>query len=669
MQNGEAKTKIEELTGKINYYNYQYYQKHTSEISDYEFDMFLSELIALEQQFPELKKEDSPTQRVGGTVSKEFPTVYHTYPMLSLGNTYSEDEVQDFANRIAKLLPDQTEYISEIKYDGVALSVTYENGILKRAVTRGDGVRGDDITANAKTIKSLPLRIFADNLPPVFEVRGEVFLTLENFNRINKEREDIGEPPLANPRNAASGTLKMQDSSVVAKRNLDCYIYSLLGENLPVNTHSEALDLLKTWGFNVPDTWKKCKNTEEVMQYIDSWKDKRFELPIGTDGIVIKVNSYHQQRNLGSTAKCPRWAIAYKYQAESATTILKSIEYQVGRTGAITPVANLKPVSLAGTTVKRASLHNANEISRLDLRIGDSVFVEKGGEIIPKVTGVDVSKRSLQFQPVEFIKNCPECNSQLIRKEGEAVHYCPNEKSCPPQIKGRLEHFIQRKAMNIESLGPETIDALYKKGLVKDPSDFYNLKFEDLTEIERFGEKSINNLLSGIEKSKEAPFKNVLFAIGIRFVGSTVAEKLAKHFQTIDAIAQADFEELKAAPEIGDKIAQSIIDYFNDPEKLDFLAKLKQAGLNFTYESKLQTMESNQFEGKSFVVSGVFSQFSRDEIKEKIELNGGKVLSSVSAKLNYLVAGENMGPAKLDKATKLGVQIISEEEFVQLLKK
>ncbi|WMJ73840.1 NAD-dependent DNA ligase LigA [Cytophagaceae bacterium ABcell3] len=669
MKPEEAKSTIEELTDKINYYNYMYYQQHKSEIPDYDFDKLLEDLLRLEQQFPQYRKEDSPTQRVGGHVSGEFPTAIHRFPMLSLANTYSKEEITEFDTRTKKQIQGQPEYICEQKYDGVALSITYENGILKKAVTRGDGLRGDDITHNAKTIRSLPLRIFADNLPEIFEVRGEVFLTLENFERINKEREDIGEPLLANPRNAASGTLKMQDSAIVAKRKLDCYIYSLLGENLPIQSHSEALELLKNWGFNVPDTWSKCHSIEEIMGYIEHWREKRFQLPVGTDGVVIKLNSFQQQNSLGYTAKSPRWAVAYKYKAESASSKLLSIEFQVGRTGAVTPVANLSPVSLAGTTVKRASLHNANEIKRLDLRLGDTVFVEKGGDIIPKVTGVDLTQRSLDFKPIEFISFCPECGTELIRREGEAVHYCPNDTLCPPQIKGRVEHFIQRKAMNIEGLGPETIVALYDKELVKDPADLYALTYDQLISLDRFGDKSAKNLLKGIEKSKEAPLRNVLFALGIRYVGITVADKLARHFENIDRLMSADFEELRSVPEIGEKIALSILDYFNTPEKQSFIDKLKEAGLNFSVDTSEQVKESNIFEGQSFVVSGVFQNFSRDNIKEKIENNGGRIISAVSSKADYLVAGDKMGPAKLDKATKLGVKIVSEEEFLEMLKK
>lgn len=667
MTSDAAKKRIDELSTLINYHNELYYQTHTSEISDYEFDVLMEELLRLENEFPQLKKEDSPSQRVGGAITKEFATVTHRYPMLSLGNTYSEQELNEFDKRVRKSIGDNFEYTCELKFDGVAISLTYTDGVLTTAATRGDGVRGDDITENAKTIKSIPLMIHKPGLPSLFEVRGEVFWPLDAFNKTNKEREDLGEAPLANPRNAASGTLKMQDSGVVAKRKLNCFVYSLLGEDLPVAAHFDAISQLKTWGFNVSDTFEKKSDMQGVFDYIRKWDKKRFHLPIGTDGIVIKVNSFEQQELLGMTAKIPRWAIAFKYKAESAATLLESIEYQVGRTGAVTPVANLQPVQLAGTRVKRASLHNANEIQRLDLRIGDTVFVEKGGEIIPKVTGVDLSKRSVHAAPVEYISRCPECSTVLIRKEGEANHYCPNELGCPPQIKGKMEHFIQRKAMDIEGLGSETIEQLYNKDLVKNPGDFYSLTMDQLRGLERFGEKSAKNLLAGLEKSKTIPFKNVLFAIGIRYVGNTVAEKLAAYFKNIDALAKASFEELIQVPEIGERIAQSVGEYFRNPGNAAYISKLKEAGLQFQTIEKELVMESSALSGKTFVISGVFENFERDELKEKIEMNGGKVVSSISSKLNFLVAGENMGPAKLEKAVKLGIQIVSEKEFIQML--
>jgi DNA ligase (NAD+) len=663
----KAKARIQELIKKIDHYNYQYYQNSVSEIPDYDFDMLLQELIQLENQFPELKSEDSPSQRVGGTITKEFKSIVHKYPMLSLGNTYSEEELKDFDQRIRKLIGDNFEYTCELKFDGVAISLTYENGSLKTAATRGDGIKGDEITENARTIRTIPLKINTKNLPDTFEVRGEVFLPLETFNKINSEREDIGEPLLANPRNAASGTLKMQDSAIVAKRKLDCYVYALLGKEIPTNTHFDSLETLKSWGFHVSPTYQRCATIEEVKAYIDKWEKERFKLPLGTDGIVIKVNRFDQQDALGFTAKSPRWAIAYKYKAEAAATLLESIEYQVGRTGAVTPVAYLSPVQLAGTKVKRASLHNANEIERLDIRIGDTVFVEKGGEIIPKVTGVDLSKRKPDSKPVKFITTCPECGTPLVRKEGEAAFYCPDDKGCPPQIKGRIEHFIGRKAMGIDGLGPETIEQLFDKGLIKDPSDLYSLTMAKLSGLERFGEKSAQNIMKGLEKSKEMPFKNVLFAIGIRYVGSTVAEKLAKHFKNIDNLAKASYEELIEAPEIGDKIALSILDFFKQKENIDFVNRFKEAGLQLEIQETALIKESNLFDGKSFVISGVFETFGRDELKDKIEKNGGKIISSISAKLDYLVAGENMGPAKLEKATKLGIKIISEKEFINMI--
>ena len=667
MDKSAAQKRILELSEKIDYYNEEYYQNSNSVIPDFEFDQLLSELIRLESEHPEFKKADSPTQRVGGTITKSFPTVTHKRAMLSLGNTYSEEDLTDFDNRVRKEIGDQFEYVCELKFDGVALSLTYEKGILKTAVTRGDGVRGDDITTNAKTIRTIPLKINAADIPDEFEVRGEVFLPLEVFEAINKEKEDIGEPLLANPRNAASGTIKMQDSSIVAKRKLDCYLYTLLTDQPIAPTHAESIQKLEKWGFNVSKTYKVCKNISEVMDYIHHWDKHRWDLPLGIDGIVLKVNNIRQQQALGFTAKSPKWAISYKFKAESAATILESVSYQVGRTGAVTPVANLKPVLLAGTRVKRASLHNANEIERLGLRIGDTVFVEKGGEIIPKVTAIDIDKRPANSTPLVYIDHCPECNTPLVRKEGEANHYCPNEKGCPTQIKGKIEHFIQRKAMNIEGLGPETIESLFNTNLIRNAADLYDLTLEQLTSLERFGEKSANNVLKGLEKSKTVPFRSVLFATGIRFVGNTVADKLATHFKNIDALMQASFEELTAVNEIGDRIAQSVIDYFKSNDNVEFINRLRAAGLQFVAEEKIVVKESDLFNGKSFLISGVFTKFSREELKEKIEANGGKISSSISAKLDYLVAGENMGPAKLEKATKLGVKMISEDEFIKML--
>ncbi len=659
---------INDLIEKINYHNQLYYMSSTSEISDYEFDQLLEQLQALEAQYPSLVRSDSPTHRVGGTVAKGFESVTHRFPMLSLGNTYNAQELLDFDQRVQKGLEGQTyEYICELKFDGVALSVWYNNGVIVRGVTRGDGVRGDDITANVKTIRTLPLRVDATGMPEEFEIRGEGFLPLSSFEAINKEREDIGEPPLANPRNAASGTFKMQDSAVVAKRKLDFYVYQFLSETAVFATHEESLHWLTSAGFNVSATWEKCASIHDVLNFIEKWEQKRHELPLNTDGIVIKINAFSQREQLGFTAKSPRWAIAYKYKAESAVTTLQSISYQVGRTGNVTPVANLTPVLLAGTVVKRASVHNANEIARLDLQVGDTVFVEKGGEIIPKITGVDTSKRTPACLPVVFPSVCPECATPLVRKEGEANHYCPNEKGCPPQIMGKIEHFIQRKAMNIENIGSETIDLFYRKGLVQNPADLYILQKDDLQGLEGFKEKSIQNILKGIEKSKEIPFKQVLFAIGIRFVGATVAEKLTNHFLTIEALQQATFDDLVQVPEIGERIAQSIISFFEDEANVQFIERLKAAGLQFVHTPTEILAEGNALEGKTFVISGVFQNFGRDDLKLKIEANGGKVLSGVSKKLDYLLAGGEAGPSKLEKAEKLGVKVISEEEFLSLL--
>jgi len=664
----EAQKKIGQLTEKINYHNELYYQKSQTEISDFEFDQLLNELIELEKQYPELKAPDSPTQRVGGTITKEFATVVHKYPMLSLGNTYSAEELRDFDGRVAKGLDgDAYEYFCELKFDGVSISLIYENGILTKAVTRGDGVRGDDVTTNIKTIRSLPLRVKAKDIPDYFEVRGEVFLPREVFKQLNKEREDIGEETYANARNTASGTVKMQDSGEVARRKLDCFLYYLLGDQIPTKTHEEAIHKLEKWGFSVSPTYKRCKNIDEVLNYIASWEKKRADLPLDTDGVVIKVNSLEQQRALGFTAKSPRWAIAYKYKAESVSTRLNGITYQVGRTGAVTPVAELEPVFLAGTTVKRASLHNANEIARLGLHIGDYVFVEKGGEIIPKVTGVDLAKRAKGLKPVHYITHCPECNSTLVRQEDEANHYCPNEKGCPPQIKGRVEHFIQRKAMDIDSLGEQTIKQLYDLGLVKPPADLYDLTKEDLLKLDKVKDKSAQNMLDGIQASKAIPFEAVLFAIGIRYVGKTVAEKIARHFKSMDNLQKATYEELLAVPEVGEKIAQSVSAFFKNPEHLREVERLKKAGLQMVSSAKEPEKVSDVLQNKSFVISGVFEKYERDQLQEIILANGGRILSGVSGKLDFLLAGDNMGPAKREKAEKLGVKIISIEDFERMI--
>lgn len=665
----QAQKEIITLTEQVNYHNNLYYQQNRTEISDFEFDQLLEKLIRLENEFPQFKQPDSPTQRVGGTITKIFETAFHKYPMLSLSNTYSQEELEDFDKRVAKGLEGEAyEYFCELKFDGVSISLIYENGTLARAVTRGDGVRGDIVTNNIKTIRNIPLKILEKNIPASFEVRGEIFLPKNIFLQLNREREDIGEEKYANARNTAAGTVKMQDSTEVAKRKLDCYVYSLLGDSNS-DSHEENIKKLESWHFNVSQTYKKCRNIKEVFEYIKHWETKRLELPLETDGVVIKVNNLEQQEHLGYTAKSPRFAIAYKYKAQSISTRLNGITYQVGRTGAVTPVAELEPVFLAGTTVKRASLHNANEIERLQLRIGDYVFVEKGGEIIPKVTGIDLEKRKNNpTTPIKYIDKCPECGTKLTRIEGEAAHYCPNITGCPPQIKGRIEHFIQRKAMDIDSLGERTIDHLYKLDLVKSPADLYDLKREDILRLEGFKDKSVNNLLGGIENSKKTSFENVLFAIGIRYVGRTVAEKLARYFKTIDKLADASYEALLQAPEVGEKIAQSVFDFFRKPENRREIERLRAAGLKFESDTKEPEKESDVLGNKSFVISGTFERHSREELQELILKNGGRILSGVSGKLDYLLAGDNMGPSKKEKAEKLGVTIISEAEFEKMLK-
>ena len=665
----QAQKEIEELSKTISHHNELYYQKSRSEISDQEFDALLAKLASLEEQFPQFRQPDSPTQRVGGTITKEFATVYHKYPMLSLGNTYSHEELKDFDGRVARALEGQSyEYFCELKFDGVSMSLTYDNGVLTRGVTRGDGVRGDDVTANIKTIKSIPLVIKGKNVPPSFEVRGEVFLPKNVFAQLNREREDIGEERYANARNTASGTVKMQNSAEVARRKLDCFAYTLYADDATIKSHEKSIKLLEDWKFNVSPTYRRCKSIIEVIEYIQEWETKRNDLPLETDGVVIKVNDLGQQRQLGFTAKSPRWAIAFKYKAQSINTKLNGITYQVGRTGAVTPVAELEPVFLAGTTVKRASLHNANEIARLDLRIGDFVFVEKGGEIIPKVTGVDLSKRKKDSAPVVYIGKCPECGTKLVREEGEAAYYCPNVTGCPTQIRGRVEHFILRKAMDIDSLGEKTIEQLYELSLVRSPADLYDLKREDLLRLEGFKEKSVKNLLDGIEKSKSVPFESVLFAIGIRYVGKTVAEKLARHFKSIDKIKDASRDELLAAPEVGEKIADSVYQFFRKAESLREIERLRKAGLSMESTAKEPEKVSEVLGNKSFVISGVFKNYEREQLQEIIIKNGGRILSSVSGKLDYLLAGDNMGPSKVEKAEKLGVKIISEEEFEKLIR-
>ncbi len=664
-----AKVRIAELSEELHKHNHLYYQLSAPIISDRAFDVLLEELIALEKEFPELIKEDSPSQRVGGSITKNFKTVEHKYPMLSLGNTYSEQDLIDFDQRIKKTIGDQFEYVCELKFDGLAIGLTYADGTLTQAITRGDGTKGDDVTMNVKTINTIPLKLQKGNYPKEFEIRGEIFMHRTTFEQLNKEREELGEPMFANPRNFASGTLKMQDSREVAKRGLDCYLYFLLSDELQFSTHYESLEQAKAWGFHVSPTYKLCASIEDVFAYIKYWENEREKLSFDIDGIVIKVNSYAQQKTLGFTAKSPRWAIAYKYKAAEVETELLSVDYQVGRTGAITPVANLKPVLLAGTTVKRASLHNADQIEKLDLHELDTVKVEKGGEIIPKIIEVNTSKRKAGAKKIEYISACPVCSTPLVRKEGEAQHYCPNEDACAPQIIGKMQHFTSRKAMNIDSLGDETIEQLYQANLISGIADIYTLKEKELQllQLERFGSKSVYNLLQGIEKSKENPFEKVLFGLGIRYVGETVAKKLAYAFKNIDQLMQANLEELVGVDEIGERIAQSILDYFAKDEHQHLIKFLKEQGLQFEIVEKEVVMESNVLEGKTFLISGVFETYSREELKEKIEANGGKILSSISAKLNYLVAGANMGPSKLQKAQKLNVPIISAEELEQML--
>lgn len=668
MEKELIKKRISELTDLINQHNYSYYVKSEPTISDYDFDMLLKELEQLEKENPSLVSPNSPTKRVGGDITRKFESVAHRYPMLSLSNTYSREEIIDWENRIKKLSESPLIYVCELKYDGVAIGIRYKNGELVQAVTRGDGSTGEDITTNVRTIKTVPLKL-QGNYPDEFEIRGEIFFPIDNFNKVNQERALAGEPLFANPRNSASGTLKSQDSTVVAQRGLDCYLYGVYGESLNFKTHSEAVKTAGEWGFKIPDTSKKmlvtCTSIDEIMDYIGHWEKSRTELPFEIDGIVIKVDDYDQQDELGFTAKSPRWAIAYKYKAEKVETILEEVTYQVGRTGAITPVANLKPVLLAGTTVKRASLHNADQIEKLDLHYGDSVYVEKGGEIIPKIVGINFEKRNQTARRISFIERCPECNSELVRREGEAQHYCPNENGCPPQIKGKIEHFIGRKAMDIEGLGPETIDLLYNKGLIKNYSDLYDLTFDQVVELDRLADKSASNMITGIEASKKIPFERVLFALGIRHVGETVAKKLARHFKTLNNLKSANFDELISVDEIGEKIAVSIQQFFQNSDNEKLIEKLVKKGLKFELESVENSTEL--LKNKTLVISGVFKKVSREKLAELIEQNGGKNSGSVSAKTTYLVAGENMGPAKLEKAQKLGVKIISEDEFLAMI--
>jgi len=669
MDSDKAKNRIDFLTLELERHNRLYYVDNTPEISDYEFDRLLRELSDLEKLYPHFAHSNSPTQRVGGEVTRTFAAAEHEYPMLSLGNTYSKEELIDFDERVSKGLGGQPyEYVCELKFDGIAIGLRYENGSLRLAVTRGDGVRGDDVTTNLRTVRTVPLQLHALQIPEKFEIRGEVFMPHKVFETINKEREDMGDPPLANPRNATAGTIKMQDSAVVAKRKLACYFYALYGKDLPFETHSESMEAARAWGFPVSDAVRVCHSMEQVFHYMEEWEEKRKHLPFDIDGIVIKINSYRQQQQLGFTAKSPRWAISYKYKPEQACTRLLDIVLQVGRTGAITPVAVLEPVRLAGTTVKRASLHNQDIITQLDVRIGDYVYVEKGGEIIPKITGVDLKQRALHSEAFHFPEVCPECGHALTREEGEAQHFCTNTSSCAPQVTGRIIHFTARKAMNIDSVGEETVELLYRRGLVKNYADLFELKKNDLMQLDRMADKSAQNIIDGIAASREVPFERVLFAIGIRHVGETVAKKLALRFGSLDALMQAGENELMDTEEIGEKIAQSVSRFFADAGNRQLMLRLASYGLQLSVDESRYKKVSQALEGKTFVVSGVFFNYSRDGIKETIVSHGGKVASSVSGSTNYLVAGDKMGPEKLKKAEKLGVKIISEEEFEAMIK-
>lgn len=664
-----AQQQIESLTAELRQHNYNYYVLAQPIISDFEFDKKLQELATLEQQYPEFADPESPTRKVGGEITKTFNTVRHQWPMLSLGNTYNEQDLLDFDQRVRKAIGNDFEYVCELKFDGLSMSLTYDNGKLIRAVTRGDGIQGDEVTQNVRTIHSIPHLVKKGDYPSHFDIRGEVFMHRKAFERLNNERIENQEVVYANPRNFASGTIKLQDSAEVARRPLDCFLYFLYTDKPLFKTHWESINAVKSWGFPICEHTALCTDIQQVLAFIQTWETKRFGLSYDIDGIVLKVNRFAQQEELGFTAKSPRWAISYKYKAQQVETILERVTYQVGRTGAVTPVANLKPVLLAGTTVKRATLHNANEIIRLDLHEGDHVFVEKGGEIIPKVMGVNLDKRKNGALPIQYLSVCPQCGTPLIRKEGEAVHFCPNDEGCPPQIVGKMQHFISRKAMNIDGLGAETVETLYQKGLLQHISDIYELEQhgEQLKQMERFGEKSINNMLDGIEKSKSMPFEKVLFGLGIRYVGETVAKKLVAHFKSIDALQIAPFEALIQADEIGERIANSLLDYFQVAAHLDQIHKLKAKGLQFIAEEKVVELQSDKLSGKTFIISGVFENFSRAELKSLIEQNGGEILNGISAKLNYLIAGENMGPAKLEKAQKLNIPLISEQELLDMI--
>lgn len=661
----QAKTKIEHLRKSLIQHNYAYYVKSEPSISDFEYDLLINELQTLELKYPEFDDENSPSRRVGSDLNKEFESFPHNYPMLSLGNTYNKEELSEFDQRVKKVTGEEVNYFCELKYDGVAVALTYVNGALWRALTRGDGTRGDDVTRNIRTIGSIPLKLQGTGFPERFEIRGEVIYPKEGFEKMNQQREALGESTFANPRNAASGTLKMQNSSQVAKRPLDCLFYFIPGEQLLFSTQHESLEAARNWGFKVPGYNSLATSLEDVFAFINKWEASRDVLPFEIDGVVVKVDSIQNQRQLGFTAKTPRWAISYKFQAEQALSRLNSIDFQVGRTGAVTPVANLEPVQLAGTTVKRASLHNADQIQVLDIRPGDYVYVEKGGEIIPKIVGVDTEKREAQSKAFQFISNCPECATPLVRQEDEAAHYCPNINGCPPQIKGRIEHFIGRKCMDINA-AEATIDLLFREGLVKNVADLYHLDFESVVKLERFAEKSAQNLIDSIKASKQVPFPRVLFALGIRYVGETVARKLAEAFLHIDSLMEADQESLEGVEEIGERIAESVLLYFQDPQNQAILSELRIQGLNFEMDARAEAL-SEKLEGKSFVVSGVFQSFSREEIKTLIEQNGGKNSGSISSKTDFVVAGENMGPSKYQKAQKLDIPILTEEEFLSML--
>ena len=658
--------RIESLRQQLHDYNYHYYVLSQPLISDREFDQLMQELIKLEAEHPEWHDPNSPTLRVGSDINKSFTQVAHRYSMLSLQNTYSEGEVADFYNRVKRSLNEEFEIVCELKYDGTSISLHYENGRLSRAVTRGDGKKGDDVTANVRTIQNVPLILKGDDLPSYVELRGEIVMPWRSFEALNREREEQEELLFANPRNAASGTLKMQDSRVVASRKLESYIYHMLGEELPTDSHFHNMSIARGWGFHVSRSMQKCQSLEEIFAFLRKWDVERKTLPVTTDGVVLKVDSLRQQRNLGSTSKFPRWAIAFKFNAEQAVTRLESVSWQVGRTGAVTPVANLEPVLLSGTTVKRASLYNEDAINALDLHIGDMVFVEKGGEIIPKITGVDKEARFLIGDKVTFARYCPDCRSPLVRNEDEAVHYCPNSEGCPPQIRGRIEHFVTRKAMDI-TIGPETISLLYDKGLVHDAADLYNLRFEDLVGLERWAETSARNLLASIEQSKSVPYERVLFALGIRFVGETVAQKLAHAFPDIDALAVATAEELMLVEEIGERIACSVTEYFRNPKFTDFVERLRMNGLQFKLNEEMLAAQSDKLKGLTFVISGTFNLHSRDAYKAMIQQHGGRNSGSVSKSTDYILAGENMGPAKLAKAEKLGIKIIDEQTFLEMI--